>query len=107
MPEKLGKLSLRCFKGRLMPGQNFAFEFRERQGFVSCEQPEPTRTVKEIIFEILGANPSSNQKQIVTMARKQGCTKRQAEECLKSGPWKTVPGPNNSILYSLHPEELD
>jgi AAA domain len=100
-PEKLGRLYLSCFKGRLTPGQSFAFEFRERHGFVLCEQPEPARTVKEIISEFLEANPSSNQKQIVTMARKQGCTKRQAEECLKNGPWKTMPGPKNSILYKL------
>ncbi len=105
-PEKLGKLSLRCFKGRLMPGQNFGLEFSPKRGFIQCEDFAPTKTVEEIISEILGDHPRANQSQVVNMARTQGCTKRQAEECLKNGPWQKTAGPQNSILYSLPPEEL-
>jgi hypothetical protein len=104
--EKLGTLSMNCFKGRLAPGQNFAMEFRDKAGFVPCEPSEPVRTIREIISEILEANPASNQKQVVTMARQQGCTKRQAEECLKNGSWERAEGPKNSILYSLPLEDI-
>lgn len=102
-PERLGKLYLSCFKGRLAPGQSFGLEFREKQGFVSCDVPR-TRTVQEIISEIVEAHPGRNQTQIVTMARALGCTKRQAEDCLRSGPWKRTRGPNNATLYDLPPD---
>jgi len=106
-PEKLGKLFLRCFKGRLMPGQNFGLEFSPKRGFIQCEDFAPTKTVEEIITDILGNHPHANQSQVVDMARAHGCTKRQAEECLKKGPWDRAAGPKNSILYSLRPEELE
>lgn len=105
--EKLGKLHMSCFKGRLSPGQSFAMEFRQKQGFVPCERGDRTKTVTEIISEILEAKPGSNQMQIVTLARQQGCSKRQAEEALKNGRWGRKAGPRNSILYSLLPEELE
>jgi archaellum biogenesis ATPase FlaH len=104
--EKLGKLHLSCFKGRLVPGQSFGFEFREGQGFVSCDPPR-VRSVNEIISEILEACPKSNQSQIVTKARAMGCTKRQVEEALKKGPWTRAMGPNNSTLYDLPSDDLD
>jgi len=101
--QKLGRLSMTCFKGRLMPGQNFGLEFCQKQGFIQCENFAPTKTVEEIISDILGNHPRSNQSQVVSMARAQGCAKRQAEECLKNGPWDRRPGPKNSTLYSLPP----
>jgi archaellum biogenesis ATPase FlaH len=103
--QKLGKLSITCFKGRLAPGQNFELEYCQKQGFIQCENFAPTKTVEEIICEILGNHPRSNQSQVVKMALAQGCTKRQAEDCLRSGPWSKTPGPKNSTLYSLPPEE--
>lgn len=106
-PRKLGKLYMNCFKGRLMPGQNFGMEFQPRKGFVPCEAFGPARTAEEIISEILEANPGRNQTFIVTLARKRGCSKRQAEDCLKTGPWKKTTGQNNSILYSLPEEDLE
>jgi archaellum biogenesis ATPase FlaH len=105
-PEKLGKLYMNCFKGRLMPGQNFGLQFCPEQGFVQCETFVPTNTVEEIISDILGNHPRSNQSQIVKMARAQGCSRRQAEESLKNGPWDRASGPKNSTLYSLSPAEL-
>ena len=105
--EKLGKLYMECFKGRLAPGQNVAMEFRQNQGFVPCERRESTKTVQEIISEILAERPGSNQKQIVTMAQEQGCTKRQAEECLAGELWQRKRGPHNSIRYSLRQEQAN
>ena len=104
---RLGRLSLKCFKGRLMPGQNFGLEFRPREGFVACEFAARTKTVEEVITEILQANPGSNQKKIVALGRAYGCGKGQLEKRLKAGPWVRTEGPNNSILYSLPREDTE
>ncbi len=106
-PEKLGKLYMNCFKGRLAPGQNFGLEFCQRRGFIECENHTPTQTVGEILSEIVAAKPGSNQSQLVKLAQGRGCTKRQVEECLKNGPWYKTPRPKNSTLYSLAPEGID
>lgn len=98
---RLGKLSLKCFKGRLVPGQNFGLEFRHGEGFVACDVPLPTATVEAVIEEILKAHPRSNQKTVIQMGRGRGHSKRRVEECLKNDRWKKEDGPNNSILYSL------
>jgi hypothetical protein len=107
-PEKLGKLHMNCFKGRLMPGQNCGLEFRYQQGFIEAEYSETeraprqrTRAITDIISGILAIKPLSNQSQIVKMACAQGCSKREVEECLKTGAWGITPGPKNSKLYSL------
>jgi hypothetical protein len=102
---RLARLSLRCFKGRLMPGQNFELEFRAKEGFVACEVSAPTMTVEEIITEILQENPGSNQTEIVRLGRGRGCGKGQLEQCLRTGHWQKAAGPNNSILYSLPPDD--
>ena len=99
--QKLGKLSMTCFKGRLTPGQNFGLKYCQKQGFIQCDDFAPTKTVEEIISDILGSHPHSNQSQVVKIALAQGCTKRQAEECLKNGLWGSRPGPKNSTLYSF------
>jgi AAA domain len=104
---RLGRLSLKCFKGRLMPGQNFELEFRAKEGFVACEVATRTQTVEEIIAEILQANPGSNQTKIVRLGRIRGCSKRQVEQCLGTGPWQKATGPNNSTLYSVPPDGPD
>jgi hypothetical protein len=98
---RLGRLTLKCFKGRLAPGQNFAMEFRDKEGFVPSDVPARTRTVTEIITEILDLQPNSNQSEIVRQGQVQGCTKRQIEDCLKTGKWGTTQGPKNSILYTI------
>jgi hypothetical protein len=103
--EELGKLSMICFKARLAPGRNFSMEFKKGQGFIPCEAFKLTRTAIEIISEILEENPSSNQTEILTLAKGLGCTKRQIENCLKTGPWCSTPGPKNSTLYSLPADE--
>jgi len=100
-PEELGELSMTCFKARLAPGQNFGMEFKKRQGFIPCEAFMFTRTAEQIITEILEANPNSNQTTIVDLGVKQGCTKRQIENCLRAGKWGKSRGPKNSTLYSL------
>jgi hypothetical protein len=101
---KLGKLLMTCFKGRLMPGQNFGLEFHHKEGFVPCEHVQIVLSVEEIIREILAEHSGSNQSAIVSMARAKGCGKGQIEKCLKSTLWFKAAGPNNSILYSLPPE---
>jgi hypothetical protein len=76
-------------------------EFKKRQGFIPCEAFMFTRTAEQIITEILEANPNSNQTTIVDLGVKQGCTKRQIENCLRAGKWGKSRGPKNSTLYSL------
>jgi hypothetical protein len=100
---RLGKLSLKCFKGRLVPGQNFGLEFREGEGFVACDVPMVTKTVEGIIEGILETHPRCNQKTVVRLGRDQGCSKRQLEHSLRNGYWHKESGPHNSILYSLLP----
>jgi hypothetical protein len=104
---RLGRLRLKCFKGRLMPGQNFELEFRAKEGFVACAVAARTGTVEEIITEILQANPGSNQTEIVRLGRNRGCGKGQLEQCLGTGHWRRAAGPNHSILYSLPPDGPD
>ena len=97
----LGRLSLKCFKGRLVPGQNFGLDFRYGEGFIASDVITPIRTVDAVIEEILESHPRSNQKAVVSIGQERGCTKRQLEQCLKAGYWKKEKGPNNSILYSI------
>jgi hypothetical protein len=104
---KLGKLVMTCFKGRLMPGQDFGLEFRTKEGFIPCDQVPEVRSVEEIIREILEMHPGRNQSEIVELARAQGCGKGQIEKCLKADHWSKSKGPNNSTLYSLPPEETE
>jgi hypothetical protein len=103
---RLGQLTMKCFKCRLVPGQNFGLEFRQGQGFVDSEAASRTKSVSEIIEEILRENPRSNQSMVVSLGRQRGCTKNQIEQALKTGPWLTETGPCNSTLYSL-PESRD
>jgi len=98
---RLGQLSLKCFKGRLVPGQNFGLEFREGEGFIACNVPTRTKTVESVIDDILKSHPGSNQKMIVQLGQAQGCSKKQLEHSLKTGYWQTERGPHNSILYRL------
>lgn len=98
---QLGQLLMKCFKGRLTPGQNFGLEFRQGQGFVASEAAGKTKTVSEIIAEILIENPRSNQSRVVKLGQSRGCTKGQIEQALMAGPWLTERGPKNSTLYSL------
>ena len=95
-----------CFKARLAPPQHFGMEFKKGQGFVPSEAFMPARTTTELITEILGSNPGSNQKEIVSLGRARGFTIRQITDCLKVGPWQRTPGPHNSTSYSL-PESPD
>lgn len=103
---RLGRLTLKCFKGRLMPGQDFGMEFRGKEGFVSTDIVRPTPLVEEIITEILEAYPGSNQSEIVAKGKLRGCGKGQIEKCLRTGRWQKEHGPNNSTLYKL-PEPND
>ena len=92
---------------RLVPGQNFGLQFREREGFVSCEAPPATKTITEFITEILRANPNSNQSEIVRQARARGSRRGDIELCLKDGDWSRRPGPKNSTLFDLPENERD
>jgi hypothetical protein len=104
---RLGRLSLKCFKARLAPGENFELEFRANEGFVACEIGARKKTVDEIVTEILKANPGSNQTKIIRLGRSDDCSKGRLEQCLKTGRWQRVTGPNNSILYSLPSDDSD
>jgi hypothetical protein len=106
-PEELRELSMNCFKARMAPGRNFGMEFRKGKGFVTGEVFRPTRTVTEIVTEIVEEHPNSNQSDIVQLARAEGCSKGQIEDCLKTGDWFTTRGRNNSILYSLPINRLE
>jgi len=105
-PERLSKLSLTCFKARLMPGRNFAFEFCKGHGFVPCIPGSAKKRLETIVAELLQSSPGLNQTAIVCTVREQGFAKGEIEKCLKNGAFKQQPGPNNSILYSLR-EQVD
>lgn len=98
---RLGQLTMKCFKGRLAPGQDFGIEFRQGQGFVASEAARQTRTVTEFITDILREHPRSNQSEVVKLAEGSGIAKGQIEKALTNGPWRKERGPKNSILYSL------
>ena len=99
--KRLGQLTMKCFKGRLAPGQDFGIEFRQGQGFVASEAARQTRTVTEFITDILREHPRSNQSEVVKLAEGSGIAKGQIEKALTNGPWRKERGPKNSILYSL------
>jgi AAA domain len=98
---QLGQLSMKCFKGRLVPGQSFGLEFRQGQGFVASEAASKGRTVTEVIAEILTEYPRSNQSKVIKLGQSRGCSKGQIEQALMAGPWLTEHGAKNSTLYSL------
>jgi hypothetical protein len=104
-PDQLARLSMECFKARLAPGRNFGMEFQKRRGFISCKLPEHAETATGIIAAILAENPNSNQREIVRIGQSRGCGKGQMEHLLRTGNWQRSSGPNNSILYSLPPED--
>ena len=94
---ELGKLTLRCFKSRLALARNFSMEFRRGLGFVAAE----TRSVREIINEVLREHPSSNQTQITTVCVARGCSKSQVEAALKNGNFDVRKGAKNAKLYTI------
>lgn len=100
-PVELAELSMNCFKARLAPGRHFGMKFEKGQGFISCEPFQSARTTTEIIRKILEVNPCINQTEIMQLGQAQGCTRRQIENCLKTGNWVKSRGPKNSTLYSL------
>jgi hypothetical protein len=106
-PDELGALSMTYFKARLAPGQNFGMKFVRGQGFLSGEPFKPIKSLEEAIEEILGANPDSNQTEIVRLAQGAGFARGRVEASLKTGPWVKRPGPKNSTLYNLRTERLD
>jgi hypothetical protein len=105
-PEGLGNLSLTCFKGRLMPGQDFTFEFRNGHGFVRCGRPPAEKRVEDVVNELLKSTPGLNQSAIVRNVQAQGFAKREIEKCLQNGLFTSQRGPHNSILYTLRDEVL-
>jgi hypothetical protein len=106
-PEELRELSMNCFKARLAPGKDFGMRFQRGRGFVCSDAYRTTRTVSEIIVEILTTNPDCNQTRVLELGHSMGCSKCQIERCLKDGLWLRRQGPNNSILYNLPAETAD
>ena len=107
--ETLENLSIKCFKGRLGPVQNFGMRFERGVGFVPSERSEDhsIKTTHEVVEDILLARPGSNQGQVVELARDRGLSKHQTEAALKSGPWRTEPGRGREILYYAPDEEFE
>jgi hypothetical protein len=99
--EELGELSMGCFKSRLASGRQFGMKFEKGLRFVSCDNFKSAGTVTQIIKKILEINPCINQTAITELGRAQGCSKRQIENCLKTGEWVRSRGPKNSTLYSV------
>jgi hypothetical protein len=100
---EIRKLLLKCFKGRLALAQNFSMEFRRGLGFVPAES---SKTVSEIIEDLLREHPGFNQSQIIKLCVARGCSKSQVQKALKNGKWDTGKGPKNATLYVLpKPEE--
>jgi hypothetical protein len=104
--ERLSKLLLTCFKGRLMPGRDFAFEFHKGQGFVSSVPGLVKKRLTEVVAELLESAPGLNQTAIVRKVREQGFAKGEIEKCLRNGFFKQQPGPHNATLYTL-PDDVD
>ena len=95
---EIRKLLLKCFKGRLALAQNFSMEFHRGPGFVPAES---SKTVPEIIQDLLREHPGSNQSQIIKLCVARGCSKSQVQKALKNGKWGTGKGPKNATLYVL------
>jgi hypothetical protein len=105
--QELTELSMTCFKARFDAGRNFGMRFERGRGFFACDAFRPTRSVREVIAEILESTPDLNQTEIVAVGVARGCGKRQIETCLKTGAWKRKRGPKNSTLYSLGDASLE
>ena len=106
-PEQLRKLSLTCFKGRLMPGRSFTFELHKGQGFVPCGPAPAKRTLLDVVTEVVRLGPGRNQTKIVRDVRERGFAKGEIERCLKNGAFERRPGPHNSMLCFLRDEKID
>jgi hypothetical protein len=98
---ELGELTMTCFKARLAPPRHFGLEFRTREGFIARDAATLTRTATQVVTEILELNPNSNQTEIVRLGKESGFTKRQIENCLRTGAWSKSRGLRNAILYSV------
>jgi hypothetical protein len=105
-PEQLRKLSLSCFKGRLMPGRNFAFEFHKGKGFVPSGRGPETKYLLDVVTEVVRSRPGMNQTAIVRELRERGFAKGEIERCLKNRAFEQRPGPHNSTLYAIRDEEV-
>lgn len=99
--ESLGKLSLTCFKGRLMPGQNFGLEYIKGQGFLESAHVPRKRSLEEVIAEILEETPGVNQRNLVRLAGAAGFSKERVLAYLETNPLLKERGPHNSNLYYL------
>jgi len=102
---KLDRLTLKCFKGRVAPGQNVAMQFRSGEGFVACDLPARTATTPEAIETFLKDNHRANQKEIVEVLKARGFGRRQVTEALKAGVatgrWVAEKGNRNELIYAL------
>ncbi len=106
--ERLDELFLKCFKGRLAPGQSFGVRFEAGVGFLPSDRSSSssTRSSHEIIEEILLDRPGSNHGEVVELAQKKGLSKNQAEAAVTSGPWRTESGKGREIRYYVEDEEF-
>lgn len=103
---KLGRLSIRGFKGRLAPAEDLGLEFKPGQGFVEFKVPNvllpaSLPDASEIVAMILREKPGSNQKQIVRDAAKHGISKHKVEEVLTSSLVDWKPGNGREKQYHL------
>jgi hypothetical protein len=99
---KLHGLDLEPFKSRIAPGQKFAMEFSQGQGFVASAPPmaaprvDPDHVVRRIVTE----HPHSNASQIKALAKPLGVSKNQVDAVLGNGDYSIERGPGAAKLYS-------
>jgi len=102
---KLHRLEMTPFKSRIAPGEKFAMESREGQGFHAVEAPKQSFDAGfdpfEVVRNIVRTSPLSNGKQIKETARSFGIGKNTVDHVLGSGEYSIMPGKGNEKLYTL------
>jgi hypothetical protein len=106
-PNRLDKLSMTCFKGRLMPGRNFAFEFHKGKGFVACGPGSEKRRLLDVLIDVVRQVPGMNQSAIIRKVHEKGFARQEIERCLENGVFERRSGPHHSLLHFLRDEEND
>jgi hypothetical protein len=100
---KLHRLAMAPFKSRIAPGEKFAMQFREGQGFdgISVPQPALCEDPADVLRRIVREHPNSNGTQIKTLAKDFGIGKNRVEQLLGTGEYNIQSGKGAALLYSL------
>ena len=100
---KLHRLELEPFKSRIAPGQRFAMEFGQGQGFVGIALPKapPGVDAEAVVRKIVADRPGSNGTQIKALAKPLGVSKNQVDDILGNGEYSIEKGRGAAKLYTL------